>query len=236
MVALVVIFNVDKPLECIRDDAVIKKYNLTRGTCIYDDKSCNYLCGRNQSFGSFKDDDVLPLVIAGTHRKGADYYAFCGEGGNPLEPGSGVDCGKDFQLYLRKTFRDRVVAGAEEFKRTTGEDLKINFALRTNKRQAVAWEKRGDKDWLANAFKRLRVLIKGIGPAAEPGLSNHETGLAVDLNSDQLPRAKPILARHQVICGFISNDAIHCVPEELAPGFKPAKGTKNEVRKKGRRK
>lgn len=106
--------------------------------------------------------------------------------GNCIQPGAygrvpklaNVTLGEAVFPYMRKPARDALVKAAKSGKRYK---MKINSMLRTVAQQYLLY------DW----YKRGRC---GIKLAAEPGTSNHQGGLAIDISSPGTWRK--ILQRH----------------------------------------
>jgi len=92
--------------------------------------------------------------------------------------------------YLERPARDKLVAALKE---NPGKTLKINSALRTVAQQYM----------LYNWYQNGRC---GIGLAAKPGNSNHETGLALDVS--QYSTWKTIL-QNKGFKWLGSNDPVH---------------------------
>jgi MYXO-CTERM domain-containing protein len=118
--------------------------------------------------------------------------------GNCIEPGAFVDLpdkpntsvGSAVLPFLEEPARDALVAALDA---NSGTSMQINSMLRTVAQQYLL-------------YRWYQAGTCGIGLAATPGNSNHETGLAIDIQ--QYNSWKPILQSH----GFTwlgSNDPVH---------------------------
>jgi hypothetical protein len=95
---------------------------------------------------------------------------------------------------LDPSLKNKLIESAEEFYKETGQPLTINSAYRTYQEQAKAYD-----DFIN---KRSKF------PAAKPGSSMHESGLAVDIQEYQNQKALDILRKHG-LNNKIQNDPVH---------------------------
>lgn len=130
---------------------------------------------------------------AGASQSLDDLFIFGSKSGNK----------ENFQ-QLNSGIQQKLIAAAEEFKKTTGRRLVINSAKRSPEDQQRLWDE-------TVAAKRPGIGPNGM-PVAKPGTSPHESGLAVDVQNYNDPAALAALNR-QGLYQTVPKDPVHFAPK-----------------------
>ena len=101
---------------------------------------------------------------------------------------------------LDTDFKNRFVAMAQEYTQMTGDKLRINSAYRSAEEQAALMARGGN----------------GANPIAQPGISLHQRGIAVDVNSDQRRKLEGLGLLGKYNMAGLANDPPHI--QSLAMG------------------
>lgn len=97
---------------------------------------------------------------------------------------------------LDSNLQSAVLRAAMEYRATTGKKLKINSGLRTRDEQQVLYDA---------YLKRGRTGL----PAARPGTSRHERGIAVDIQEGRDSAVRDLLAKYGLYRAAGDSDPIH---------------------------
>jgi hypothetical protein len=101
-------------------------------------------------------------------------------------------------VFLRQTIRDKLLTADAAMFKNKGQHLKINYGFRSNELQYELYQE-----------------INGHGKVAQPGMSFHETGMAIDLSNWRDAQGFMIDAGFVGGCYGIEEDLVHYSINEI---------------------
>ena len=101
-------------------------------------------------------------------------------------------------VFLRQTIRDKLLAADAALFKNKGQHLKINYGFRSNLLQYELYQE-----------------LNGHGKVAQPGMSFHETGMAIDLQNWRDAQRFMIEAGFVGGCYGIEEDLVHYSIDEI---------------------
>ena len=101
-------------------------------------------------------------------------------------------------VFLRQTIRDKLLTADAAMFKNKGQHLKINYGFRSNELQYELYQE-----------------INGHGKVAQPGMSFHETGMAIDLQNWRDGQRYMIEAGFVGGCYGIEEDLVHYSIDEI---------------------
>ncbi len=101
-------------------------------------------------------------------------------------------------VFLRQTIRDKLLAADGAMFKKKGQHLKINYGFRQNELQYELYKE-----------------LNGHGKVAQPGMSFHETGMAIDLQNWRDAQRYMIEAGFVGGCYGIEEDLVHYSIDEV---------------------
>ena len=101
-------------------------------------------------------------------------------------------------VFLRQTIRDKLLAADAAMFKNKGQHLKINYGFRSNQLQYELYQE-----------------LNGHGKVAQPGMSFHETGMAIDLQNWRDAQRYMIEAGFVGGCYGIEEDLVHYSIDEI---------------------
>jgi hypothetical protein len=101
-------------------------------------------------------------------------------------------------VFLRQTIRDKLLAADAAMFKSKGQHLKINYGFRSNELQYELYQE-----------------LNGHGKVAQPGMSFHETGMAIDLQNWRDGQRYMIEAGFVGGCYGIEEDLVHYSIDEI---------------------
>jgi len=101
-------------------------------------------------------------------------------------------------VYLRQTIHDTLLTADTAMFKAKGQHLQVNYGFRSNELQAELFQQ-----------------ISGHGKVAQPGMSFHETGMAIDLQNWREAQRYMIEAGFVGGCYGIEEDLVHYSIDEV---------------------
>jgi hypothetical protein len=101
-------------------------------------------------------------------------------------------------VFLRRTIRDKLLAADAAMFKSKGQHLQVNYGFRSNELQYQLYQE-----------------INGHGKVAQPGMSFHETGMAIDLQNWREGQRYMIEAGFVGGCYGIEEDLVHYSIDEI---------------------